>query len=266
MTQKITYKKHYRVELADTLSQHWYHVWETSLATKKKKETEKYLGVFPSATTILNAYPQSAHLTKWIAEQGWNEAQEIKSAAGVRGTRVHTGIEALLGGALLRKPDFSLDEFFRLTTFVRWYEAYKPEIIALEMPVFSKKGGYAGRLDCIARVNGQVMILDWKTSSSIHENFPLQFAAYATAIEEATDIKIEATAAIQMGAKKKDGYRFVLFPDWHDHYKVFQHVRAVWQYDVFDSKKGPKEPPVLELPAELQLNTGKAEVVPSEKK
>lgn len=254
--------KHYRVELAKTLSQHWYHVWQIILATNKKPEKEKYLGVFPSSTTILNAYPQSPHLTKWIAEQGWNESQRIKSEAGERGMAVHKGIENLLAGQeLLEAPafgldmnrPFSLDEWWRLTTFVRWHNEYKPEIISLELPVFSKKGGFAGRTDCIAKIGGEVYLLDWKTSSSIHENFPLQFASYAKAIEENTDLKIVNTAAIQLGAQNKNGYRFVIYPEWKDHYKVFESVRKVWQYDYFDSKKNPKEAPVLDLPDKLKL-------------
>jgi hypothetical protein len=98
------------------------------------------------------------------------------------------------------------------------------------------------------------MLLDLKSSSGIHEHFPLQFASYAKAIEECTDLKIVQTACLQVGAKNKNGYRFVIYPDWKDHYKVFESVRKVWQYDYFDSKKNPKEPPVLVLPDKLKLN------------
>lgn len=248
-------KKSYRIELAKTLSQHWYGVWQ------KNKRGEKFLGYFPSATTILNAYPQSAHLTKWIADSGWNESQQIKSAAGERGTAVHKGIELLLGGIELVEGQFvkdlnrslSLEEWWKLSTFVTWFKEYQPEIIVVEQSVFSKIGGYAGRVDCIAKLGGQTYVLDWKTSGSIHENFPLQFAAYAKAIEENTDFKIDSTAAVQLGAQNKNGYRFVVYPEWRDHYKVFENVRAVWQYDNFDSKKKLKEPPVLDLPPTLKL-------------
>ena len=233
--------KPYRIELAKTLSQHWYHVY---LGKRK-------IGTYPSSTTILNAYPQSPQLTKWIAEQGWSESQKIKSDAGERGTRIHSAIELLLGGGLLYESTYSLEEWVKICAFVEWYHEYKPEIIEKEMPIFSKKYGYAGRLDCIAKVNGEVTVIDWKSSQSLHGHFPLQFASYAKAVEEMTDLKIVNTAVLQMGAKNKNHYKFVVYPDWCDHLKVFLNVKKTWEYD--SGNDGDKEPPVLDLPAELKL-------------
>jgi len=239
--------KEYDVKLAPTLSGHWYGVTEIGEAGGQ------WLGYFPSSTTILNAYPQSAHLTQWIAEKGWHESQRIKSEAGERGTRIHTACDLLEDGVELNRADYSLEEWWKISTFVTWYNEYQPELIAKELQVFSKKGGYAGRLDRLYRIAGEVTILDFKSGSGIHDHFPLQFASYAQAVEENTDIEIAQTAALQLGASNKNGYRFVIYPDWRDHYKVFENVRAVWQYEYFDSKKDPKEPPVLELPLTLKL-------------
>ena len=241
--------KPYIVELAKTLSQHWYHVWKA----KPDGSKGRYIGAFPSSTTILNAYPQSPQLTKWIAEQGWHESQRIKSEAGERGTRIHAACDMLEDGVELDEHDYSLEEWWKISTFVGWFNTYKPELIAKEFPIFSPKGKYAGRLDRIYKVAGEITLLDLKSGSSIHEHFPLQFASYAKAIEECTDLKIAQTAALQLGASNKNGYRFVVYDDWKDHYKVFENVRAVWQYDYFDSKKNPKEPPVLKLPSTLKL-------------
>jgi len=245
--QNLNYKRKYRIELAKTLTGHWYSVWEQG------KKKEKFLGNFVSATTILNAYPTSEHLVRWIAENGFNESRAIRDAAGKRGTKIHLAIEGLLAGGVLQEGDHTLEEWVKLKSFVDWYNEYKPEIIATELAVFSKKERYAGRVDCIAKLFGEIYVIDWKSSKSIHESFPLQFSAYAKAIEEMTNLNINNTACLQLGASNKNGYRFVVYPDWRDHYKVFENVRAVWQYEYFDSKKNPKEPPVLELPLTLKL-------------
>ena len=265
--------KPYIVELAKTLSGHWYNVWNLkayfriNLNGKKQfskeydaitgfigREKGKFLGTFPSSTTILNAYPQSAHLTKWIAEQGWHESQRIKSEAGERGTKIHLASELLEEGGEISEEDYSIEEWWKISTFVNWFNFYQPKLIIKEFPVFSSKGRYAGRLDRIYNIQGEITVLDLKSSSSIHENFPLQFASYAKAVEETTDLKITQTACLQVGAQNKDGYRYIIYPEWKDHYKVFENVRKVWQYDYFDSKKNPKKPPVLELPSTLKLN------------
>jgi hypothetical protein len=264
IANQIQFKVNYRVELADTLTGHYYAVWETKnklkISQKTRKKIEKFLGYYPSSTTILNAYPTSEYLTKWIADNGFHESRAMRDEAGRRGTRIHTAIEALLSGEELSKELYTIEEWHKLDTFVAWYISYQPEILALEVPVFSKKEKYAGRLDCIARVNGLIYVLDWKSSANLHKSFPLQFSSYAKAIEENTDIKIDAVAALQLGAKNKNGYRFVIYDDWRTlHYPVFQHVHATWNYDNFDSLKNPKELPILTLPLTLKLNLNEPE-------
>jgi hypothetical protein len=239
----INFKINYRVELAPTLTGHWYFVYEE----------DKFLGTFPSSTTILNAYPQSQYLTKWIAEKGYNEATQIRDEKGVSGTKIHKACDLLESKVTLNKTDYSLEEWWKISTFVAWYKETLPELIATEIPIYSKKGKYAGRLDRIYKLPIGNIILDFKSSSALHPHFPLQFASYAQAIEENTDIKITETAALLLGANNKKGYRFEEYPDWKEHYKVFKHVKATWQYDYFDSKKNLKEPPVLLLPDELKL-------------
>ena len=250
---QIKFKRSYRIELADTLQGHYYSIW-----LKNAEGRERFIGHYISVTTILQAYPFSEYLQKFIGDKGWHESRAIRDEAGRKGTRIHAGIEMLLNGEnLTREPNYTTEEWFKIKSFVDWYNEYHPEIIATELNIFSKKGKYAGRVDCVAKINGEITVLDWKSSKSIHESFPLQFAAYANAIEENTDLKIIQTAALQLGAQNKNGYRFVVYPDWKDHYKVFENVRKVWQYDYLDSKKNPKEPPVLELPSTLKLEVKK---------
>ena len=167
--------------------------------------------------------------------------------------KIHLAIENLLAGTELQEINYTTEEWVKIKSFVDWYHEYKPEIMATELALFSKKGKYAGRVDCIAKIAGEITVLDWKSSKSIHESFPLQFSAYAHAIEENTDLEIVQTAALQLGAQNKNGYRFVVYPDWREHYKVFKHVKATWEYDQFGLKKNPKEPPVLDLPPVLKL-------------
>ena len=237
----------YIIELAPTLSGHWYNVWEKNEAGGKGK----FIGVFPSSTTILNAYPQSVQLTQWIAEKGWHESQRIKSEAGERGTRIHIAVEYLLDGKGLSRDNYSLEEWYKIKTFVDWHKEYKPEIIATEMKIFSAKHGYAGRLDIIAIIAEEIYVIDIKTSGSLYDHFPLQFASYAQAVEEMTDLKIQNTAALQLGAKRnKKGFRFVIYPDWRDHLDVFLHVKKTWEYD-YGSRAS--DPAVLDLPNELKL-------------
>ena len=229
-------KKKIEIELASTLVGHWYKVGK------------KY---YPSSTTILNAYPQSLQLTQWIAEKGWHESQRIKSEAGERGTRVHSGVERLLQKVILNKEEYSLEEWHKLYTFVSWHRAYNPRLVASELLLYSRKYGYAGRTDQVFEVSDKIVVCDTKTSGSIYDHYALQVASYAQAYEEMGKGKVEETAILQLGAKNKNGYRFVLYPDWRDHFKTFLAVKRVWEHD---TGYGPDyEPPILDLPSELKL-------------
>ena len=243
-------KSPYIVELADTLDHHWYHVWR-----KKGDAKGKYLGVFASATTILNAYPQSAQLTKWIAEQGFSEAQEIKSEKGRQGTKIHDSIEALFKGAeLTRASGYKIEEWYKIDAFARWYSEYKPKVLALELPVFSKALKVPGRLDLLAEIDGKHYIIDYKSSASLHKHFPLQFSVYADAVEEFCGFKIDATAALHLGARNKDKYTFKEWANWReDHLPVFKSVYTTWVYDNKKQNDKTVEAPVLVLPERIKL-------------
>ena len=159
----------------------------------------------------------------------------------------------MLQGTKVRRQGFKTVEWYKIDSFARWQEKYKPKILSLELPVFSKKLRVAGRLDCICEINNEIYIVDYKTSASIHKHFPLQFSSYAQAVEE-TGLTIDNTAVLHLGANNKDHYRFGIYPEWkEEHLKVFKSVHETWNYD--NKKKGAKkvEAPVLDLPDEIQL-------------
>lgn len=254
-------KSRYQIELADTLADHWYRVSE------KKRGKFIPLGHFPSSTTILKAYPQSEFLTKWTADRGWEESRRILGVAGERGTKVHEGVVLLLEGATLAKNAYALDEWYRLDAFVRWHKSYQPKLIAKELKIFSKKHGYCGSADRLYRIGKRLVLLDDKTSGQIYHHFPLQVSSYANGVSEMFSVEPDDTAILQLGAKNKDKYRFVLYPEWREHFETFLAVKKTWEYDndyKWDEKRKiylekrnggyiDFEPPVLNLPEELKL-------------
>ena len=65
-----------------------------------------------------------------------------------------------------------------------WARSVKLEPLFIEQVVFSRRHGYAGTLDLLARVNGELAVIDFKTSKAIYGESFLQNAAYQTAIAE----------------------------------------------------------------------------------
>ena len=84
-----------------------------------------------------------------------------------------------------------------------------------EMPVVSKKYGYCGTLDCIASENGNLILIDWKSSAAKKEDIPkiyeeheFQVSAYVAAYNEQEKANIEK-AGILVLAKDKPAFNYM---------------------------------------------------------
>ena len=84
------------------------------------KETGEY---YPSATTILEAYPKPYALLQWMKEAG-KQADELRDAAGRRGSNVHQLTENYDKGEICNllgengQPLYSMEEWGLFETYV----------------------------------------------------------------------------------------------------------------------------------------------------
>ena len=76
--------------------------------------------------------------------------------------------------------------------FADFWNTHKPELISAEDFVWSDEHKYAGTADLVVKMNGEIWLLDIKTSNSVHKSFDLQLASYAKALEEVKRYKSTA--------------------------------------------------------------------------
>jgi len=130
---------------------------------------------------------------EWRARVGNEEANKVTKRATSRGTDMHTLIEHHL-------KNEELPEVQPLSEFL--FKQAKPElsninnIHAIEQSLFSKELGIAGTVDCIAEYNGELAIIDFKTSAKPKpekwvEDYYVQCAAYACMLAELTGIMVK---------------------------------------------------------------------------
>lgn len=149
-----------------------------------KKENVYY----PSVTYILSYYPKGKQFENWLKEQG-NNADFIASESAERGTTVHKAIEKILENPKIElkwidengNANYSLEEWLMILRFIEFWNTYKPKLIASEFHIFSNKHIYAGTIDLIIELNGELWILDIKTSNALHTVYDLQLSAYQEA-------------------------------------------------------------------------------------
>jgi hypothetical protein len=96
--------------------------------------------------------------------------------------------------------------------FLDWYHSHKIEPIHVERMVFSKTWYYAGTVDFYGRIDDELCVLDFKTSSGLYLEMPLQLAAYAVAIIEETGERIDTGWIVRLDKKtgKCQPYRIPL--------------------------------------------------------
>ena len=131
---------------------------------------------------------------KWRKKVGEAEANRVNKQATSRGTDMHT----LTENYLLNVPELPKVQPLSETLF----KIAKPElnkinnIYALEGALYSKVLGIAGTVDCIAEYNGELSIIDFKTSKKAKpkdwiEHYFVQAAAYACMFYELTNIPVK---------------------------------------------------------------------------
>lgn len=111
-----------------------------------------------------------------------------KKEAATTGTRVHAYIEqalrSIIDGATAPPLPENADEKITagIEAFRSWWEQSSYHPVGVEVPVAHANLGYAGTIDVLA-VNsaGEYIILDWKSSRSLHASYLRQLGAYSLA-------------------------------------------------------------------------------------
>lgn len=71
-----------------------------------------------------------------------------------------------------------------IRSFLKWYNENDVEILFSERLTYSKKHNYVGTADLIARVNGKLSLVDYKTSSGVYNDHRFQVSAYWNSVDE----------------------------------------------------------------------------------
>ena len=137
---------------------------------------------------------------KWRKRVGNEEADRITKRATKRGTDMHTLVEYFMKNEELPQVPPISDFLFKIS---KHKLKNIDNIHALEGSLYSKELGIAGRVDCIAEYNGELAVIDFKTSKKIKpekwlENYFVQETAYACMYFEMTGIAVEKIVTLMV--------------------------------------------------------------------
>lgn len=124
-----------------------------------------------------------------------NIDQDVLTAAADFGTAVHACTEFLDQGDL--DEETVADEWRPyLDAYKRWKASASPEILHIELRLGCSK--FAGTIDRIARIDGQLWVIDLKTTCEIHPHVGVQLAAYTALAEQFLHTTNIRRAALQL--------------------------------------------------------------------
>ena len=159
----------------------------------KLPKTDKY---YPSVTSI-TSFKNAAFFKDWRKKIGEDEANRITARATQRGTAFHSIAEDYINGEL------DLEKYLENNPLsVRMFQSAKDtlnridNIHCLESFLYSHYLGLAGRVVCIAEFDGELAVIDFKTSTKEKkeehiENYFVQETAYAAMFLERTGIEVK---------------------------------------------------------------------------
>ena len=168
--------------------------------TTEKGRTYSVEGMsYPSVTTVIG-HSKKKSIMEWRRRVGEDEANKISKRASTRGNKTHKLAELYLSNKDISKYK---DDVMSMGLF----HLIKPHIDsinnihALEAPLYSKTLKLAGRVDCIAEYNGELAIIDFKTSTKNKreewiQDYFTQECAYAIMFQELTGLKVKKLVTI----------------------------------------------------------------------
>jgi hypothetical protein len=253
----------------------WTHYWI--------KNQKKFV---PAVNHIIRlGYPKGDRFYNYLLRATPDEAEKKLKHAGEEGARTHDAIRDLISGDTIdyerryyneltdRYEPLNADEWANLEAFALWVQKYQPQVIIHEYSVWSPSLNYAGTVDFVGtilipqddksfpqEVRGKriLVLLDWKTSGGIWDEYELQVAAYGRAVLETIRIKLPLqeyselwTGIVRLGTSHKNGYEMRVWNEGTSDNNLELFLSAL---DIYGKKAGDEfEPNVRQIPAEFAL-------------
>jgi hypothetical protein len=209
---------------------------------------------YPSVTHVLSYYPKGKWFEDWLKRVGFS-ADYIVKKASEEGTQVHNLIEDYLNKNELNfltpqgRPLYSPIVWQMFLRFVEWWETYQPTLIETEVHLFSDELKVAGTCDLVCEINGELWIIDFKTSNQLSTTYDLQTAIYGKCYEECFGKKVDRYGVLWLKSTKRTfnknkmtGKGWEMYESkrsQEDNLKLFQAVKTLFDIE------NPNPAPIL---------------------
>jgi len=211
----------------------------------------------PGTTTVKDRFGDSGGLKYWCWQQGYEQGKtgepfefmkSAKKAADI-GTVAHAAIEAMLNGL---DPHKVIDEMLpddedakkalnAFNMYEKWERQTNLKLLSKfqEIQLISHEYKFGGTPDAIGEIDGDIVLLDWKTSNAVYPDHLIQLAAYQHLINhgvrmdtgEPLPFKVSGGAHLLRFAKDYPDFGHHYFGDLQSAWRQFQLFREAYEID-----------------------------------
>lgn len=216
------------------------------------------------ATTIIGIMDKSMALVPWATELASDflvtkiksgtavtiddvyEAEVLhtvrKQEAADTGTKIHDWCERYIRHKLKErgyaKPDMPEESsvVIGVMAFLDWEKEHKVKFISSERIIYSKKHDFMGKMDIEATVDGDLCLIDLKSSNSLYNSVRMQTAAYVKADEEERGKKVYTGRwAIRLSKETEAEYMARMAKKQEKDVRKGKEPRKIAPYQVFEA-------------------------------
>jgi hypothetical protein len=195
----------------------------------KNAEGKRLCGV----TTIIGllAKPQLIAWANRIGLDGIEVSKYVDDLAGV-GTLAHEMVFCHLTGKELNTDEYSKNDIDRaenaMISFLEWTKDKKIEVILAEAPMVSEKHQFGGMCDLYCKINGEHLLVDFKTSGAIYDEMMIQLGAYKMLLEE-NGHKVDKAMIVRIGRDETEGFETRTVTDFTKYQEIFKHLLSIYE-------------------------------------
>ncbi len=175
--------------------------------------------VIPSVTTLMKPLSETIYGTI---------DKEVLDKAARKGTAVHSAIETYSNFGII---DIDAENKPYFDGYLKFEDEHKVNLCGSEIKLYHKELMYAGTADMIAEVDGQLTLIDFKTSYSVSDMLcGVQLEAYNRALKSRDiDFKIQQKLIVHL--KKNGEYALHSFKvNDVECWKVFTSLVTIYNY------------------------------------
>lgn len=187
--------------------------------------------IIPSVTTILGVLDKPG-LPHWAWECGKEglDYREVRDAAGRVGTIAHYLIACHLKGEeadYLIPPDEADKAERCLRKYLAWEKEHPLSPVMIETPLISEEFRYGGTPDLLAELNGEFVLVDFKTGGAIYDSYFYQVAAYRQLLTE-QGWPVASARILRISADDSD-FEEVVKTNLDVEWQIFQHCLEIYR-------------------------------------